>query len=44
MTFAIGEILLDAAGRITILVDTKVTNTVDETATRHIYTRRARRS
>jgi hypothetical protein len=38
MTFVIAEILSDAAGRLTMLADTKLTNEVDEVATRHIYT------
>ena len=38
MTFVIAEILSDAAGRVTLLADTKLTNEVDEVATRHIYT------
>lgn len=38
MTFAIAEILADAAGRVTMLADTKLTNRLDEVATRRIYT------
>ncbi|WP_328354124.1 hypothetical protein OG976_22945 [Mycobacterium sp. NBC_00419] len=38
MTFAIAEVLSDAAGRVTLLADTKLTDRLDDVATRHIYT------
>ena len=37
MTFAIAAVLTDDNGRITMLADTKLTNAIDATHTRHIY-------
>lgn len=38
MTFAIAAVLTDDDGRISVLADTKLTDAIDATRTRHIYT------